>query len=219
MPDDITETTASVATTVETAAIPAAVQAEVAKTFSQEQVNAIVQQRLAADRATRSKPEPVKQEPIKQADKPADSDLRAELDEMKLRNAFDKRIGKFDVSDQTAERLFKLYKVENPEDPAAWIGETAKEFGLKSPAQPFTQAQVATATIAPTPAPQTAAAPNAPVRVDGITNAGIPDLFQLTPAAMDQMGPAGMRAIFEQATSLGRQLSGAPNRPKLPTQR
>ncbi len=222
MPDEITDSTASAATIVETAAIAAPV-VEVAKTFTQEQVNAFVQQRLAADRATRSKPEPAPAaaQPTKPAPA-ADSDVRAELEEMKQRNAFDKRIAKYDVPDETSERLFKLYKVEKPEDPTAWTAETAKQFGLRSLTQPVTPTAIATATtatVAPTAANITGAAPNPGARVDGTTNAGIQDLFQLTPAKMDELGPVGMRKIFEEATTLGRQLSGAPTRPKLPTQR
>ncbi len=220
MPDDNTDTTAPAAIAAVDPTVPVTVApVPEVKTFTQDQVNAFVQQRLAADRATRSKVEPLKQEPTKAAPVAADSDVRAELEEMKLRNAFDKRMAKLDAPDATAERLFKLYRIENPEDPAAWFDVTAKEFGLKPPQiTPPVSATAATSNVAPTAAP-TAAAPNAPARVDGTTNAGLVDLFSLTPAQIDQFGPSGLRKHFEEATSIGRQLSGAPTRPKLPTSR
>lgn len=215
MPDEVTTTTdTTTATQVETVSAPVAPAAE-AKTFTQDQLNAIVQERLAKDRAIRPAPQPVKP-PEKSADKSPDSDLRAELAEMKLRNAFDKRAAKYDLSDSASERLFKLYKAETPEDTSAWFDVTATEFGLKAPTVSNQTPGATSATSAPTldHVKPPVAAPAAPTKVDPLTSAGVVDVFNLSEAQLHQLGPAGLRAEYEKILKVGQQQTGAPSRPK-----
>lgn len=108
------------------------------KTFDQEQVNRIVADRLAEDR-TRREREQQQQAPRDSTKKPKSTDdgdtvaeLRAKLDQMDLRNAFDKRAAKFDLSESMEGRLFKLFAADKPSDPAAWWADAIKDFGLKS---------------------------------------------------------------------------------------
>jgi hypothetical protein len=214
MPDEITDTAAPVIAD-DPAVLATATPAPEVKTFTQDQVNAFVQQRLAADRATRSKPEPSKPEPMKLPAKGEDSDVRAELEEMKLRNAFDKRIAKYDSPDEVSERLFKLYKVEKPEDPAAWTEVTAKQFGLRSLSQPVTP----TVSTTGMPVPEVkspAAAPNAPAKVDSATAQGLPNPWALTSQQIDELGPQGCRDMLEKLTTVGRARLGTPPPPRLP---
>jgi len=174
--------------------------------FSQEQVNAIVQQRLAEDRNRRPK---APDSPPAKASKP---DLEAQVERLTLRNAFDKRAAKFDLTDSASDRLFRLYETEKPEDPTAWFTETASQFGLKGPnmtAPPSsTTGDPATAVTPP------ASAPNAPVKVDPMTSGGLVDIFNLSAAQLQQLGPRGLRTHFEKALEVGNQLSGAPPRPQ-----
>lgn len=216
MPDEITnpsETTIEAAPADPVIAAPA--PAPEARAFTQDQVNAIVQDRLAKDRAIRPAAQPAKPAD-RPADKSTDSDLRAELEEMKLRNAFDKRAAKFDISDSASERLFKLYKAERPEDTSAWFDVTATEFGLKAPtvSNPNPGANSANTAPAIDPVKPPAAAPVAPTKVDPITSAGVVDIFNLSDAQVSQLGPAGLRAEYEKILKVGQQQMGAPPRPK-----
>ncbi len=186
---------------------PVTAPAEVVKTFTQEQVNAFVQQRLSEDRSRR--PAAVApQEPVEKATK---ADLQSQIEEMKLRGAFDKRAGKFDLDDKASDRLFNLFKAERPEDPTAWFSETAAQFGLKGH-NVNTNAPTPGATAAPAPP---ASAPSAPAKVDPMTSSGLVDNFNLSPQQFDQLGPAGLRTHFEKILSVGHQMQGAPRQPQM----
>jgi hypothetical protein len=205
MPDDTTDTIAPVAATavVETPAPAAPVE----KVFTQDQVNAFVQQRLAADRAARSKVEP-KAEPQKPTPAPADVDVHAELIEMKHRLAYEKRTAKLELEDSKSDALFKIYKA----DPQGF-DEAVALFGLKNPTPAAPAAPTAT-TTEQRPAP--AAAPSAPVANALPTANGLPDLFAMTPAQHQALGPAKVREALEAAWKIGNQMSGAPQRRKAP---
>jgi hypothetical protein len=202
-PEDPNATTTTPPAAAETVTPPA----EGPKTFTQDQLNAIVGQRLADDRARRSaKPEP-KPAPAAPA---TNSDLTAQIEELQMRNAFDRRVAKLDVPDTTAETMFKLYKVDRPADPVVWFDEMAKAFSLKTPSanQPMNN------TNGTAPIPAAASAPAAPNKVDPLTSAGLVDIWNLSPQQLDAMGPQGLREHFEKALQIGHQMSGAPPKPK-----
>ncbi len=205
MPDDDKPDTTQPATvtTVETTTAPAQ---EAPRTFTQEQLNTIVGQRIAEDRVRR----PAKQEPAK-AEKPAaESDLRAELEEMKLRNAFDKRVAKLDLKPEADEDLFTLYKAQRPQDPDAWVKSKIESLGLKAATMP-------TPNSTTTPAATTGAAASTtqPAKVDPVTSGGIPDLWNMTSEQLTLLGPQGIREIHERALAVGTRMTGAPPLPKV----
>ncbi len=200
------DTPDNAATTTATAAVETVI-APVEKKFSQDEVNALIGQRLAEDRSRRAAPVAAAK-PVEKST--GDTDLRAELEEMKLRNAFDKRAAKLDIPDSAAERLFRLYKVDRPEDPGAWFAETSKDFVLKG--SNVNNNQNPNGTAAPMPAP--ASAPSAPSRVDSLTASGLPDIWNFSLEQLAARGSAGIREDFEKLVQVGNQRSGAPPLPR-----
>lgn len=184
---------------------PATAPAEVMRTFTQEQVNAFVSQRLAEDRQRRPAPSSSKPVPA-----PVALDFQAQIEELQLRNAFDKRAAKLDLHDAAQERLFKLFKAERPEDPTAWFSETVDQFGLKStnfnPSAPVTPG-VSTPQLAP------ASAPNAPAKTDPVSSGALVNPQTLTLEKIAQLGTAGIREHHERALMESQQMAGAPPRP------
>ena len=193
-PTSTTDTTAAPATVVETTN-----QAPEAKTFTQEQVNAIVQQRLATERQSKQKAESPKGPP---------PDWQAKFDELEQRRVFEKNIARYDANDEAAEILFNSFKTAAPDAASArqWVDDKAKAFGMKP------LGMNTTAPIQPT-AP-IASAPTAPVKVEGQTVGGIPELFNLTGQQLNAMGPEGVRAAFEQILAIGNRMNGAPPIPR-----
>lgn len=87
-----------------------------------------------------------------------------------------------------------------------------------APTPPATATQTATtAPVAPTAPP--AAAPSAPSAHALPTANGLPDLFNMTPAQHQALGPEGIKETLQRLWSIGNQASGAPARPKPPSQR
>jgi hypothetical protein len=76
---------------------------------------------------------------------------------------------------------------------------------------------------APTSAPAAAAAPSAPAAAPSApqphslsTSGGLLNMWALTPAQIDQMGPDGVRQQLEEAWRIGHKMAGAPTRPEPP---
>lgn len=213
-PENPTPESPVVAPTTATVTAPAVE----AKTFTQEQVNAFVAQRLSEDRARRApKAEPTPQpKPETKAESKSEASDEiaariAALEEQNHRLAFNARIAKFDLPESKASKLYTLYKATKPADDAAWINETIEEFGMKQP-QPVT---APTPVAAPSQPP--ASAPQAPSgSVNPVTHGGIVDLFNLTPAQLAQLGPPGVRAALDQIRTHHAQSSGLARLPRVP---
>ena len=202
--DEITNSAPQVA-----ASEPGTAPAETVKVFTQEQVNRIAADAREQGRSSAAQQRPPAQKP---AEKIAEPDLRAELDEMRLRSAFDKRAGKFDLDDKASDRLFNLFKTERPEDPSAWMTETAALFGLKGHNVNTSNQSNPGASATPVPP---ASAPSAPAKVDAMTSSGLVDIFNLSADQVAQLGPSGLRTQFEKILSVGHQMQGAPQRPQM----
>lgn len=87
--------------------------------------------------------------------------------------------------------------------------------------EPQTIAEIVAATVAAMQQPQQrppAAAPTAPSKnVDAIDpRSGMTDVFQMSIAQLDQLGPYGVREIIDRNAAVGRAMSGAPRRPVIP---
>jgi hypothetical protein len=196
------------------------------KMLPQSQVNALVAaaRREGAEKAQRESQQSqvTTQQPKPSAPKSADdrlSALEAELEATKQRGAFDKHAAKLGIADDLAEDLFELAKTQRPQDLGTWLATKAERFGAKpAPAASTSISTTASTTVTATEKPVTPppAAPGAPVKVDGLTNAGITDIFRLSDTQISQLGPSGLRKEFEKIVELGHAQSGAPQRPKLP---
>lgn len=136
--------------------------------------------------------------------------LEAELAETKQRSVFDKHAVRLGVPDDLAEDLFALSKVQRPDNVGEWLEGKAARFGTK-PA-PTTPNQAAPVEQPKPPA----TAPSAPTKVDPLTSGGLIDIWNLSDQQLNQLGPSGVRAAYEQALKIGQQQQGAPTRPRVP---
>ena len=223
MPDPInTDTTATSATTVTTdpppATPPAQVQAPAPKTFTQEEVDQIVKSRL--ERGQR-KPEAPPAKVEAKATEPANT-AATSIDDIDRRI---ERHGQFvratttaGLDDDQSRILGDLMRAANPSDVAAWCGQTIAALKLGKPSAPPAVQTPATAT-ATAEAPKPAAAPSAPSVHALPTANGVPDIFNMTVQQHQAIGPKGVREALEELWKIGNQMSGAPERPKVPTSR
>lgn len=223
-PENATSTDPTAPT--ETSAVSPTTAPAIAKvTFTseqQEQVNAIVKQRLAEDRARRAKESPAAASPAAQPS--ADDNerltmrqlaednrqIKALLDETKQRARFDKQASRRGIDDAAADDLFELFKVQKPSDETQWFEEKGARFGFTKPSTP-TAVTVAT----PSEVKPATAAPNAAAKVETITTDGLPSILRMTEAQLTALGPQGVKAEFEKSMQIDRQNSGAPPRPKI----
>jgi hypothetical protein len=201
-----TDTTAQPNVTIDQPGPPPAEGKSNAGTITKEDVNRIVRERLEEDRARRPAAAPAAKPAQETSAKAADVDVRAELQEMKQRLAFEKRTRTLELDDKKSEALFKVYQA-NPDG----FEEAVTVFGLKTPQQ------IATPNGSTVdPAKAGAAAPTAPSGpVNPITSGGVVDIFNLSVAQLDQIGPAGLRAEYEKIVAVGNARAGAPPVPKV----
>ncbi len=117
------------------------------------------------------------------------------------------------LNDAQLKRMNSALGADNPEDVSAWTSSYLTDMGLVKATAPVTQIAVTAATTAQ--ALPVAAAPSALAHVDGLTQTGLPDLFNMSAAQIQSMGPASVRSAFEQVLTVGQQLNGAPPRPRI----
>jgi hypothetical protein len=141
------------------------------------------------------------------------------------------------LDDRAYQRVERDFAADSPTDPEAWVREYYGSMGVKptpqqaangaasSGAQPATPAAPAAATPAAAAAQPTtpqaqqppAAAPSAPNGNAMPMTHGVVDIFSLQPHELKALGPDGVRKSLDALVKIGRQLQGAPSRPKVPT--
>lgn len=201
--------------------------------FSQADVDKIVKERIrkefkreekrVAERAEKeAKPDkPSRRElDANKADKSDFDKVREELAEERRareRGEFENHIlrdGRF--REDAAEKLWKLHSADKPKDRKAWFDEmhTLGAF-VKAPAkqeetttQNETQGKEKKGATAPS-APSTAPAPPT-------VNGGLTDIWNMTPTQLASYSPQQLRGEFEKILEVGKQLTGAPPRPRVP---
>jgi hypothetical protein len=201
-----TDTTAPGGATSEQPVTPPAEgrTAPAVKTFTQEEVNRIAANARAEGRAEKQAPAA---KPAPESSTKTDVNVLAELQEMKQRLAFEKRTAKLELDDKKSDALFKVFQASSPEG----FEEVLSMVATKSP-QPITTPNGSTVD----PAKTGAAAPTAPSGpVNPMQSGGLVDIFNLTAAQIDQLGPAGLREHYEKNLAVGQQRAGAPPRPRV----
>jgi hypothetical protein len=178
-------------------------------TFTPEQQEQV--DRIVAERVARVK-QPVAAAKTADQDTPSEAlslkSLKAELEETKLRAAFDKRAAKLSLPDEDHDDLFENWKNKQPDAREAWLEQKAKRFMTTTKTDP-----AATTTASAVTEPKPASAPNAPGRVDPLTAGGQVNIFNLTDSEINQLGPQGLRKHFETLLEAGNRANGAPQRP------
>ncbi len=213
-----TETTQTPTETAPQVAAPAQAVTPAPKTFSQEQLNEVAAKarREGREAAQRETQQPaVKPAPTTGADDMAT--MKAELEEMKQRGAFDKRVAKLALPEDRADDLFLLFKAQRPEDPTAWVETKVKGFGWNVQTQPTTPAPAATPASPATAPAAPAAAPSAPQTHALPTAMGFPDIWNMTTEQFVQFRAGGqLRPTLEKMWAVGATQQGAPRQPTLP---
>ncbi len=214
---DTNATTTTDATATIQPATPPAVQPSKERLYTQAEHQAEVD-RIVKKRLGESKVEPkVEAKAEIDPEKLSKKDLKSELDLMRAEMArdrarlqFDKAALKLGVPDEAADDLFELHDKQKPEDTKAWLESKHGRLWTKAAATPTPPMQdPKQESTAKSPV----TAPNAPTKVDPLTSAGIVDIFNLSAAQLDQLGPQGLRKEFEAAIKVGHRLNGAPPRP------
>jgi len=154
-----------------------------------------------------------------------------------MRREFAEFAADYNVPRSHREDLFDLFKTQRPGDKEAWFAKKQEQFGFKPQAAGSTATTSTTAASTTTAAtaasgaasqttPDTAtpraAAPSAPAGNSLPTQNGIVDIFALAQndrAALNAMGPEGVKVVLEKLWAIGNQLNGAPARPKVPSSR
>jgi hypothetical protein len=220
------ETTPATATPAPGAPAPAAVPASTpapAK-FSpeqQEEVNRIVQQRLADDRQRRAAPaapaappsgdgggKPKPEQPLTE---------EAVLDLFARQRAFSTALTGYQIEPPKLARMEAAFRAERPADAATWAQSYIADMGFpKAMQQPTTPAPAATP-ASPEPLKPPAAAPAAPSPHTVPTANGLPDIFNMNPPQFGQFVQTGqLRSTLEKMWAIGATQQGAPRRPTLP---
>lgn len=127
--------------------------------------------------------------------------------------AFTRATATANLNDRQMARMEAALKAENPSDVAAWSAAYIEDLGI---VKQVTQPAAPAATAPTAEAPKPAAAPAAPSTHALPTAMGVPDLFSMTPAQHQALGPAKVRETLEQLWKIGNAMNGAPERPKPP---
>jgi hypothetical protein len=199
-----TDTTAQPNATIDQSGPPPTGGVAQAASFNQEDVNRIVAKRLEEDRARRPAAPAAKPASETNAKTP-DVNVLAELQGLKQRLDYERRIRTLGWDDEKSEAMFPLFQA-SPDG----FEKAVTVFG-KSP-QPIATTNGSTTD----PAKTGAAAPTAPSGpVNPMTSGGMVDIFNLSAEQIDQLGPAGLREHHEKNLAVGSQRAGAPPRPRV----
>jgi hypothetical protein len=214
---DTTDTTSPVgATTEQPGTQPAEGKAAPAvKLFTQDEVSRIAANARAEGRAEKQQAT-TQRETTKTAATPSNGNSITQADVQSLiarDRAFNRAVMTAQLTDGQARRMEAALAAENPADVAAWSATWIEDMGLmkQAPQQPATQNGTTV-----DPAKSGAAAPSAPSgSVNPANHGGVPDLWSLSVAQIDAMGPAGVRAEYEKIMAVGNARAGAPPRPRV----
>jgi len=184
--------------------------------LTQEQVDEIVERRLAEDRSRRKREQPAPAPAPKGDASSSPLTEDAVLSLMARERAFTLTTAGYQVSPQQLTRMEAAFRAEKPADAASWTQSYIADMGF----QKVNMQQQPTATAAPAAtspeAAKPAAAPAAPVPHALPTSGGLTDIWNLTPTQLDQLGPAGVRSELQKHWEHGQRINGAPQRPKPP---
>lgn len=137
--------------------------------------------------------------------------MREELAAIKAQRSFDRIAAEHRLTPQQSDRLFTLYRAEQPEDASAWLADTVRAFNL-APSAPSTVATQNPPAVKP---PVAAPADSQPRAVGLQTSNGLPDLAAMTPEDRARLGPQGLKAVFAQISALADERRGKPPQPHL----
>jgi hypothetical protein len=198
MPDEPTTETTT-ATTTEPGTAPAGEP----KLFTQEQVNAIVQKRVADSKAIKPTVQTQPAVTLSGDDRVAQLERKLEFRDM---------ADQHNIPREQRGDLFDLYEAQKPSDTAAWFESKGRLFGRSTVT---TTDPTTTTAAAPDPMRVPAVAPSSsqPSAVSPITTGGLVDIYNLTPEQFASMTPAEMRAHHEKNISAAGARSGAPRLP------
>lgn len=131
-------------------------------------------------------------------------------------NAIGRGEAQHGMTPKQVEYMRVALEAANPDDERGWIDSYASDMGFAKATTQSTPTTPTTATLT-TPTTPPPAAPNAPVKHDLPTHAGITDIFNLSEAQLDQLGPSGLRVEFEKIVQIAKRKNGMmPPRPKAP---
>lgn len=194
------------------------------KTFTQEEVNNIVAERVArvkqqATGTSQTQQTTTTAQPAATKANPDAPVTRQEFEGMQRRSAFDKHAARLGLEPAVEEDLWTLYDAQRPTDAVAWFESKQKMLGLKgsqSVNQDPNSQTTNTNGASGNGGTQPGAAPNAGGKVNPTTSGGLVDIFNLSMDQVIQLGPQGLRQHHEKNLEAARMRDGAPPIPKMP---
>jgi hypothetical protein len=194
------------------------------RTFTQAQVDAIVQERLARAQKPKATQQPTQTQAEPAGETLSLRSLQAQLDEERQRRQFDRRASKLGLDESAADDLYDLYRAQKPsaEQQDTWFAEKAKRFGAgqqstsqQQNSNAATEQQQAAAEGQKPPA----AAPRAPGAVETFSDpGGLVDIYRMDVNKLSQLPPGKIREFHERNVSLSNQSIGAPPMPRIGSQ-
>lgn len=182
------------------------------KRFSQEEVDRIVEERLARERNKGKQQEPkkeTKQESRSEEDAPPS---RAEFEAMQRRFHFEKVAARHGYDDTQIERLHKLHEAERPGDTEEWlkgIGSLGFKPAAKDEASSKESADVDQSGNKKAPGQE-----GSPSKVPAHETDELVDVFSLSREDVNRLGRERVRQEFEKVLRHGAERDGAPLPPR-----
>lgn len=196
------------------------------RTFTQRELDAILQDRLARDRQSRGGNEAPANRPAEQRSTATPPTEAQRLDRIEAENALYRAASRSGVALSEAQEidLLDLYRVQRPEQPGAWFDAKVAAFNLKPPAAAtnttVTNTAATNATQQQTQATQQQTAPAAgaasttvPGAVNPLATGSLIDVSRLGREDIKRMGAKGVATAVAAVLEHGR---GTDGRPPLP---
>jgi hypothetical protein len=182
-------------------------------TLTQEQLDGIVQDRLARDRQARAQATqspaqaPQQNQPAADPEQMTPKQMREAFATLNAQIQFRDLADELGIARELRGDLFDLSQAQRPQDLRAWMTKKAEVYGGKA-AQPVSQ------TPPQDPVKPPAAAPGAPAKVDPVDQNGLVNIFALSEQQIAAMAPAKVREHFDKILEYARSQSGAPPVPR-----
>ena len=213
---DPTNTAPVGAQTITPSAPPAPIVAATPRTFTQDEVNRIISDRISRDRQSRgNEPAPARQAEQRAPAPSSDADRIARLEQSIADQGFYRAAARAGTAldDDTERDLLDLYRVHKPENPGEWFAVRAARLGARTVTTPNTINQPAAFVPAAPPAPQGAASTTAPTIANPHATGALVDVSRMSAAELSALGPQGVAKAIAAVLESGRARDGRPQIP------
>lgn len=135
---------------------------------------------------------------------------------MQRERAFTRAISSTQISPTQLARMERAFAADNPPDVNAWASSYLADMGIAAPSNTSNSNGTTTAgSTSPAQHGMGAAAPTAPGTATPTTQGGVVDIWNLSVAQLEELGPEGIRREHEKILAQANRMSGAPPIPRV----